>query len=125
MFERHFTLDEARSELPRLREDLQRLQEELARLQDQHDAAAPAREHSDGNGGGTAVGGYLQSRTHVGSLMEAIQERGIQIKDPARGLVDFPHIRHGEEVFLCYLLGEEDIRFWHDIESGFAGRKPL
>jgi hypothetical protein len=125
MFDRHFTLNEARSELPRLRDDLLRLQQELARLQNQHEAAAPAREHSDGNGGGAAVSGYLQSRTTVGSIIEAIQERGIQIKDPARGLVDFPHIRNGREVFLCFLLGEEDIRYWHDIEAGFGGRQPL
>ena len=52
-------------------------------------------------------------------------DRGILLKDPDRGLVDFPVLREGREVYLCWLLGETTIEFWHDIDAGFAGRQPL
>jgi hypothetical protein len=64
----------------------------------------------------------------VGELQRRIQEiteKGIEIKDIERGLIDFPHWREGEEVFLCWLYGEADIGFWHTLEEGFAGRTPL
>ena len=60
--------------------------------------------------------------THVRDL----NERGIEIKDLNRGLIDFPHLRsNGEEVYLCYLLGEPEIIAWHSIEGGFSGRNTL
>ncbi len=57
--------------------------------------------------------------------MRELSEAGIQVKDLEAGLVDFPHLRQGEEVFLCWKLGEETIGYWHELESGFAGRKLL
>ena len=64
----------------------------------------------------------------VGQLQEAvsgIQETGCLVKDVEEGLVDFPSLRDGEEVYLCWKLGEERIRYWHGIQEGFAGRKSL
>jgi hypothetical protein len=52
-------------------------------------------------------------------------ELGVQIKDVDRGLVDFPAWRGEEEVFLCWHLGEDRVRYWHDLQSGFAGRREL
>ena len=57
--------------------------------------------------------------------VEHIQETGCVVKDLDEGLVDFPSIRQGEEVYLCWKLGEERIGYWHGLEEGFAGRKPL
>jgi hypothetical protein len=54
-----------------------------------------------------------------------IQQTGCLVKDLETGLVDFPSLRGGEEVYLCWKLGEERIGYWHGIEEGFAGRKPL
>lgn len=65
---------------------------------------------------------YQQSAARA---LERLQELGIEVKDPYRGLVDFYHQRGDEVVFLCYLLGEPDIGFWHTLEGGFAGRQPL
>ncbi|HET6387401.1 MAG TPA: DUF2203 domain-containing protein [Armatimonadota bacterium] len=124
-FQRYFTLEEARAELPRLRDDLQRLQTEIRRLQDAHAAAEPAIAHADGNGGSAAAGKLFAQQNAVARIVEAIQARGIQIKDPRQGLVDFPHWRDGKEVLLCWLLGEQDIEYWHDLESGFMGRHPI
>ncbi len=52
-------------------------------------------------------------------------EREIQLKDPQRGLIDFPAIREGREVFLCWKQDEDDIEYWHDLDAGYAGREKL
>ncbi|MGE3077321.1 MAG: DUF2203 domain-containing protein [Dehalococcoidia bacterium] len=54
-----------------------------------------------------------------------LERLGIEVKDPERGLIDFLHEREGRTVYLCYVLGEPEIGFWHEIHAGFAGRKPL
>ncbi len=59
-------------------------------------------------------------------LVRRISELGVELKDIDKGLIDFPHIRkNGDEVFLCYMLGEPGIVSWHSLEGGFAGRRPL
>lgn len=58
-------------------------------------------------------------------IIDQIQQTGCVVKDLETGLVDFPSLRGGEEVYLCWKLGEERIGYWHGIEEGFAGRKPL
>lgn len=54
-----------------------------------------------------------------------LERWGIELKDPERGLIDFYHERNGEVVYLCYLLGEPEIQYWHGLRAGFAGRQPL
>jgi hypothetical protein len=61
----------------------------------------------------------------LNQTIDEIQQTGCVIKDLEMGLVDFPSLRGGEEVYLCWKLGEEHIGYWHGIEEGFAGRKPL
>ena len=57
--------------------------------------------------------------------MNGIHELGAVVKDLDDGLVDFPARVEGEEAFLCWRLGEEEIGYWHGLDEGFAGRKPL
>ncbi len=57
--------------------------------------------------------------------IEELQEAGCELKDPDTGLIDFLSLRDGREVYLCWRLGEDRIRFWHDLDTGFAGRQPL
>jgi hypothetical protein len=85
-----------------------------------------------GNGGGlsTSDAQDLQDRVdegmaEVAGCVKAITELGVQVKDLDRGLVDFPSVRHGEDVLLCWHVGEDEIRYWHGADEGFAGRKPL
>ena len=75
--------------------------------------------------GGEKVSGLLMDMLQLNTQLRHIQEMGVQIKDFDRGLVDFPHLRDGREVFLCWELEEDDIEFWHDIDSGYAGRERL
>jgi hypothetical protein len=122
--DRHYTLEEARGELPWVRERLEALREARARLTD-----AEAREAlmaaSAGNGGGEpgkAVGeAFVELRAGVAEFAD----RDIVLRDLDRGLIDFPSLREGREVYLCWIEGEDDVAFWHDLDAGYAGRQPL
>jgi hypothetical protein len=122
--DRHYTLEEARALLPWVSERIFALREARARLTD-----AEAREAligaSGGNGGGRpgkAVGGaFVELRAGVAEFAD----RDIVLRDLDRGLIDFPSLREGREVYLCWIEGEDDIAFWHDLDAGYAGRQPL
>lgn len=66
-----------------------------------------------------------RSAGRLKQALEGIQETGCVIKDLDVGLVDFPTVFRGREVYLCWKLGEPSIGFWHGTEEGFAGRKPI
>ena len=66
-----------------------------------------------------------RAHAEVAELIEEITSHGVQIKDPDRGLLDFPAVMDGEPALLCWLVGEERIGFWHTLDGGFAGRRPL
>lgn len=124
-YEKHFTVAEARKWLPRLRQRfgaIQALYTELEPLRvDFEQAMARIRQ----NGSAPASSGFEEKVLDIQKQLQEIVEAGIEIKDVQRGLVDFPHWRGGEEVFLCWQLGEDDIEFWHRIEDGFPGRQRL
>lgn len=63
----------------------------------------------------------------IEELLKNIEEKGILFKDPTfeLGIVDFPYIRDDEEVYLCWMLGEDDLKYWHHIEDGMKGRQPI
>ena len=68
---------------------------------------------------------YIQKGNEISQVLNRITRNGVLLKDLQRGLVDFPHLSEGKEVFLCWELGEMEILYWHEIETGYAGRKPL
>jgi hypothetical protein len=73
--------------------------------------------------GGSA---YVKTLYEIGKLTTELHELGVQLKDYSRGLIDFPSMKNGRVVLLCWQLGEGDrIEWWHEVEDGFAGRKPL
>ena len=125
-FTKHFTVAEARSELPELKrvfQELHDLRDAIKVASSRHDGARQAQEGN--GGGGEQSGAYMEVNVRFQELIRSITERGIQLKDLERGLVDFPHLREGREVFLCWQLGEDTISYWHEIETGFAGRQLL
>ena len=107
------------------------------------DRAPPSQERIDaereqlaakiaGNGGGIDAQHLAdleaageQERIGVARCVNAIHERGAIVKSLDDGLVDFPALRDGEEILLCWRLGEDEVAFWHPLEEGFAGRKPI
>ena len=124
-FDRHFTLAEARAMLPQLR----RVFKELHVRQDRaHATEAKLKDtlnRSGGDLGGKLVATLMTDLVALDAEVRQLQERGVVIKDFERGLVDFPSLRDDREVFLCWELEEDDIEFFHDIESGYAGRERL
>ncbi len=122
--ERHYTLDQANAALEFVTKRLERLRENRAQLDDE-EARAALSEAGPSNGGGAP--GRVVSEAFVGlqRALGELQAMEIVLRDLERGLVDFPSIRDGEEIYLCWEEGEDEISFWHDIESGYAGRQPL
>ncbi len=123
-FRKHYSPDEARALLPRIRQWL----EGLTRLRSELESAdeALARLMKPGcDAGGAKVNHWVRLLADIRSLLWEFYKRDIRIKDLDRGLVDFPSIRDGKEVFLCWEKTEADIQFWHDLDAGYAGRQPL
>lgn len=121
---RHYTREEANALLPRLEPLLAALREAKAELTDEqaHELLADAGPTNGGGEPGKQVGAaFLEVRR----LLETIEEAGLVLRDIDRGLLDFPAQRDGREVYLCWELGEEDVAYWHELESGYGGRQPL
>jgi len=124
-FQKHFTLDEARSLLPQLRRIFKDVHRRRDVVQKTDTELGKTLEQTGTDIGGAKVSALLMDMLQLNLQLQRLQEMGVQIKDFDRGLVDFPHIREGREVFLCWELEEDDIEFWHDLDSGYAGRERL
>ena len=123
-----FSVDEANALLPTVRRIVAGLARDYARVVESRDAAQTAAERAKEAGGGYMPGGDVYVRALAGLAERAgqLEALGVQLKDYERGLIDFPTEREGRIVLLCWQLGEGDqIEWWHDLETGFAGRQPL
>jgi hypothetical protein len=121
---RHYSLEQASALLPRVIELIERMRSARERLGDREAREALA-EAGQTNGGGkpgrTVSEGFLELRE---SMLE-LRQLEVVLRDLDRGLVDFPSMRDGREVYLCWQEGEDGIGFWHEPDAGFAGRRPL
>ena len=119
---RVFTVQDANAELPELRERLPRLREArlglIASSERITDAVAS-------DGGGVAGSDWFRHQETLKAEVEYLADRGILLRDPDTGLIDFPAERDGEHVFLCWRLGEGDVEYYHGVHSGFRPPKPL
>jgi hypothetical protein len=143
---RYFTLEEATRVLPLVRSLLEALRDEtaeLSALQRRLREGGRALESRSGrrdrppagtNGHGPegAAGRFLTDLQRADALLESVRQTleeldaiGCEVKDVRTGLVDFRSMREGRPVYLCWRLGEDSIRFWHELDTGFAGRQPL
>lgn len=121
-----FTVDEANEMLPRIRMKLQMIRELHTGLNEYKEQAKSAAAASDRGGGMIGGSAYVKTLYEIGKLTTEITDTGVQVKDYSRGLIDFPSVREGRIVLLCWQLGEPDqIEWWHEIEDGFAGRQQL
>ena len=122
--ERHYTVEQANAALPWVSERLDRIDAALAVLDEP--ASTRALEELDPTHGPSYPGRRVA--TAVLDLLGAttqLQALDIVLRDPRRGLVDFPAIRDGNEVYLCWQRSEQRVAWWHDPQAGFAGRRPL
>ena len=123
-FSKHYTLSEARALLPQIREWLAQIeifQQRLAEL----DIRVRSLASTGQDVGGDTVNNTVKLRADLHNVAQEFTSRGIQIKDLKRGLVDFPALRDGKEIFLCWEKGENEIEFWHEVDSGYSGRERL
>ena len=122
---RYFTVEEANACIPDLNIDITELLELKDQLEELHAKLTPFLEVIPHNGGNKNA--FLLTRTEnkLREIVRRIERLGCHLKGLDPALVDFPHIREGKEVYLCWRYGEKEIQYWHVIEDGFAGRKPL
>jgi len=123
-FDKHYTREEARELLPQIRKwlaDLNLRREEMQRFETRLSGLTEA-----GNDvGGDTVNSWIRALAAMQELLVEFQKRRIFIKDLSRGLLDFPALIGGREVFLCWEQDEDDVEFWHDLETGYSGREKL
>ena len=129
---RHFTLEQANAALAEVRPLAEKMvahRREVATLLSRR---AGLTSTIAGNGGDLDPGELARVEAEiaeeakgVAKCVNQIHGLGAQVKDADEGLVDFPTLREGEEVLLCWKLGEDEIAFWHGLEDGFSGRRPV
>jgi len=121
---KHFTLDEARRALT----SVHALTSKLVELKQQLNSKGwdVQRHEYFGGMGPNGDGSFPREMETLVEILRGLEQRGIIVKGLDEGLIDFPYIRkNGEEVYLCWRVGEDDIKYWHTIAAGFAGRKAI
>jgi hypothetical protein len=125
MEERLFTLAEAQGLIPQLRSLIEEISEAWNRIRELNPEIQKARDAAAFDGFSKSGVEYVEAVSHLMLLIHQVKDMGVILKDADKGLCDFPYMRQGRVVYLCWQLGEERIEYWHDIEAGFAGREPL
>jgi len=122
-----FTVQEANALLPNVRTIVGKIQGAHRQLSRYREDAKKAAEAAERGGGGFVDGvAYAGVLSDLTAQLAELETLGVQLKDFERGLVDFPSLRDGRIVLLCWQLGEGDeLEWWHDVDAGFAGRTPL
>ena len=129
---RYFTLEEATALLPRVRPIVEEIVALRARLTEAEQSLVALHWKARANGHVSPEGSFSAGQSTRTELLGQIKEQeaklnalGIEMKDPAIGLIDFPSRREDRVVYLCWKLGEPAIEYWHEIDTGYAGRQPL
>ena len=123
-FSKHYTREEARALLPRIHVWLRRMSQ-LRRDLEQCEKLLKELRVDGADVGGVTVNRSVSTMSELHELLLEFQDRQVQIKDLERGLIDFPAILNGREVFLCWEQNESDIDHWHELDAGYAGRQKL
>jgi hypothetical protein len=123
--ERHYTREEATASLGQVAELLETMRDARERLTDT-DVRDALAEAAPTNGGGLPGRHVSEAFLRLRDAAGRMREMEVVLRDLDRGLVDFPALRDGSEVYLCWVeREEEEIDFWHDLDAGYAGREPL
>jgi hypothetical protein len=124
MATRHFSVEEANAALDWVGERIEKLRSARVRLTDEEVREALS-DAAPTNGGGDPGRSVSEAFLDMRTALHELQEQQIVLRDLDRGLVDFPSMREGREVFLCWIEGEDEIGYWHDLDAGYGGRQPL
>jgi hypothetical protein len=121
---RHYTVDQANAALEWVAERLERLRSARVQLSDE-EARTALGEAAPSNGGGAPGRVVSEAFLELQRTLGELQAMDVVLRDLERGLVDFPALREGREVYLCWETGEDAIGYWHDTDTGYGGRQPL
>ena len=121
---RHWTPDQANALLPFVGDIVRRLREARRRLVEQG-SDTELTERADTTGGAWPGAERARASVEVALGFDRLERLDLVVRDLERGLVDFPSLIDGREVYLCWLLDEPAVGHWHGVEAGFAGRRPL
>ena len=122
--ERHYTVEQANAAIAWVRERIDRMRAARDQLGDE-EARAALSDAAPSNGGGAPGLVVSEAFLDLQGALRDLQEMEVVLRDLERGLIDFPALRDGREVYLCLEDGEDEIAWWHDIEAGYGGREPL
>ena len=132
MANRYFKLEEAQGYVSWLVEKFEAIESLRSKISELKENIQNLQSGINLNGGGSVIeqiSNYSSERDDISKLVDeniqSIHEKGILLKSIEHALVDFPSIREGREVYLCWHSGEEEIRYWHEINVGFSGRQEL
>ncbi len=125
MEKRFFTVEEARQLLPSLKELMGQVMVTSHRLEEYREVVQQLADSASSDTGGPEGTAYLEIVISLQSCLAQLQKTGCVLRSLQDGLIDFPHLKQGREIYLCWKYGEEDIQFWHEVDEGFAGRTPL
>lgn len=120
--ERHFTVDEANARLELLRPVLTRIREARTTV---IRSAVRVKDGASHNGGGREGSDLYEALGVLRRDVEHLSAEGIILRDADSGLVDFPSLREGRLIYLCWTPEEDRVRYWHEVDAGFGGRRPL
>ncbi len=121
----YFSLDEANAMLRVIKPLIAEILSIRQKILDHRPEVWPVIERAAGNGGSRAASKLAMEFERLDALVHEIQDNGVIVKDVNIGLLDFPSLMNGREVYLCWKYDEREIGFWHEVESGYAGRQPI
>jgi hypothetical protein len=122
---KHFTPEEANRVLPQVRALVVQIINARQAIIDARPELWPVLEKGLGNGGSKKAGEVLADFKRVEDGLKALNELGVAVKDMSTGLIDFPALRDGREILLCWKYDEPAVAYWHDLHSGYAGRQKI
>ncbi|MBI3940191.1 MAG: DUF2203 domain-containing protein [Acidobacteria bacterium] len=122
---RYFTLQEANQTLQEVHPCVVHLAEVKKSIDAKAPEIEPLKNRAVDNAGSPLGTLYVEELIDLQNTLNRIQEKGILVKDLERGLLDFPHLKDGREVYLCWELGEASIEYWHEVDDGYPGRRKI
>ena len=122
---RYFTVEHANDALISLRPVVERILELRQSILERQPEIWPALQKAFGNGGSQVASQAAMEFASLDAMIRKIHASGALLKDVNQGLLDFPYLRDGREVYLCWRFNEESVQFWHEKDAGFAGRRAL
>ena len=122
---KYFSIEEANAVIPQLLVDIPLIQSLMDNLSHKYPDVKKAREKAQFNGGSVQGADYINCALKINFLTGELESKGCILKGIKHGLVDFLALREGKEIYLCWKNPEEKIEYWHDIQSGFAGRQRI